>query len=125
MCPEHNDNEPLKYYAEVAQKMSQNEEKTMYVNFSHLSNYQHDDPAFIENIVQFYYKFEPDMNRALTRLMGHHIEQTALKKSYFQIAIYNLPHLGKIRDLRSLGLGRLATIYGTVTRTTDTKPELI
>lgn len=36
-----------------------------------------------------------------------------------------MPTLGKIRDLRSAGLGRLCSIYGTVTRTTDTKPELI
>ena len=33
--------------------------------------------------------------------------------------------MGKIRDLRTLGLGRLQSIYGTVTRTTDAKPELI
>ena len=30
---------PLKYYQEMAQKMSQNEEKTMYINFSHLSHF--------------------------------------------------------------------------------------
>ncbi len=33
--------------------------------------------------------------------------------------------MGKIRDLRTLGLGRLQSIYGTVTLTTDAKPELI
>lgn len=71
---------PLKYYSEVAKKMSQNEEKTMYVNFSHLSHFQHEDPHFIENIVQYYYKYEPDMNRALTRLMGLFIDQQQLKK---------------------------------------------
>ena len=65
------------------------------------------------------------MNRALSRLMGLYIEQQRLQKSYFQIAIFNLPSLGKIRELRSAGLGRLGSIYGTVTRTTDTKPELI
>ena len=65
------------------------------------------------------------MNRALTRVMSAHIQEQSLKKSYFQVAIYNLPQLGKIRDLRSIGLGRLGAIYGTVTRTTDAKPELI
>jgi DNA replication licensing factor MCM6 len=57
--------------------------------------------------------------------MSPHIQEQSLKKSYFQVAIYNLPQLGKIRDLRSIGLGRLSAIYGTVTRTTDAKPELI
>ena len=65
------------------------------------------------------------MNRALTRLMSAYIEQQRLQKSYFQIAIFNLPQLGKIRELRSHGLGRLSSVYGTITRTTDTKPELI
>ena len=31
----------------------------------------------------------------------------------------------KIGELRTLSLGRLMSIYGTVTRTTDAKPELI
>jgi DNA replication licensing factor MCM6 len=47
------------------------------------------------------------------------------KKSYYTIAIYNLPQITIIRDLRTLNLGRLMSIYGTVTRTTDAKPELI
>jgi len=49
----------------------------------------------------------------------------AVKKSYYQLAIYNLPQMSKIRDLRTLSLGRLMSVYGTVTRTTDAKPELI
>jgi len=52
-------------------------------------------------------------------------ENAGNKKSYFQIAIYNLPQMNKIRDLRTLNLGRLMSIYGTVTRTTDAKPELL
>lgn len=91
ICPDRNEGEALKYYAEYAQKMSQNEEKTMYVDFSHISSFEHEDPLFIEEIVRHFYKFEPDMNRALTKLMGHHIEPASLQKSYFQIAIFNLP----------------------------------
>ena len=52
-------------------------------------------------------------------------DASQIKKSYFSIAIYNLPQLNKIRELRTLNLGRLMAIYGTVTRTTDAKPELI
>lgn len=33
--------------------------------------------------------------------------------------------MNKIRDLRTTTLGRLISVYGTVTRTTDAKPELI
>jgi len=49
--PDRLEGEPLKYYAEYAGKMAQNEEKTMYINFSHLSNFPHEDVLFIENIV--------------------------------------------------------------------------
>jgi len=52
-------------------------------------------------------------------------DASQLRKSYYAIAIYNLPQLNKIRELRTLNLGRLMAIYGTVTRTTDAKPELI
>ena len=52
-------------------------------------------------------------------------DNSMIKKSYYQIAIYNLPQITVIRDLRTLNLGRLMSIYGTVTRTTDAKPELI
>ena len=48
-----------------------------------------------------------------------------LKKSYYALAIHELPQTTKIRDLRTSNLGRLMSIYGTVTRTTDAKPELI
>jgi DNA replication licensing factor MCM6 len=48
-----------------------------------------------------------------------------VKKTMYAIAIHELPETTKIRDLRTGNLGRLMSIYGTVTRTTDTKPELI
>lgn len=33
--------------------------------------------------------------------------------------------MNKIRDLKVMALGRLMAIHGTVTRTTEVKPELI
>lgn len=36
-----------------------------------------------------------------------------------------MPQTTKIRELRTTNLGKLICIYGTVTRTTDAKPELI
>jgi len=42
--PDRLEGEPCKYYADCAGKMAQNEEKTMYINFSHLSNFPHEDP---------------------------------------------------------------------------------
>ena len=36
-----------------------------------------------------------------------------------------MPSIHKIRDLKVLTLGRLMSIHGTVTRTTEVKPELL
>lgn len=47
------------------------------------------------------------------------------KDRLFQIGFYNMPSINKIRDLKSLALGRLMSIHGTITRTTEVKPELI
>jgi DNA replication licensing factor MCM6 len=98
----------------------------MYIDFSHLSSFQHRDPSFMETIVHHFYKFEPNLRDGLTRFMQENEGQmNAGKKTYYQLAIYNLPQMSKIRDLRTLSLGRLMSVYGTVTRTTDAKPELI
>ena len=99
----------------------------MYIDFSHMTSYNHEDPEFMRNIVTSFYKFEPDLRKGLTKFMQHICGQDAqaMRRSYYTIAIYNLPQMNKIRELRTLNLGRLMSIYGTVTRTTDAKPELI
>jgi DNA replication licensing factor MCM6 len=98
----------------------------MYVDVSHLSAFAHEDPEFMRNVAHHYTKYEPDLRRALERFMyDSAADSQSMKKSYFQIAMYNLPSMSKIRELRTLSLGRLMAIYGTVTRTTDAKPELI
>lgn len=43
----------------------------------------------------------------------------------FLLAIYNLPQINKIRELKTGSLGRMMAIQGTVTRTTEVKPELL
>ena len=107
--------------------MKQQEKLTMYVDFSHLASFPHPDPEFMRNLVQSFNKYEPDLRRGLVKFM-HRIaggDSAAIKKSYFALAVYNLPQTTKIRELRTLNLGRLMSVYGTVTRTTDAKPELI
>lgn len=36
-----------------------------------------------------------------------------------------MPQINKIRELKTLSLGRLMSIHGTITRTTEVKPELM
>ena len=122
------ENQSIKYYVLQATKMCQQENVTMYIDFSHLTGYNHEDPDFIRNIVHNYNKFEPDLRRGLTKFMQRHggnDSQAQNKKIYYALAIHELPQVTKIRDLRTNNLGRLMSIYGTITRTTDAKPELV
>jgi hypothetical protein len=43
----------------------------------------------------------------------------------FNLAIYNLPHVMGIRGLRTEKIGKLISVGGTVTRTSEVRPELI
>ncbi|KAK8051521.1 MCM DNA helicase complex subunit MCM6 [Apiospora rasikravindrae] len=42
----------------------------------------------------------------------------------FAIAFYNLPLVSRVRSLRALNVGQLLSISGTVTRTSEVRPEL-
>ena len=97
----------------------------MHVDFEHLSNFQHPDPQFLHHLVTQYHKFEADLVAGLKKFMSSFGLEAEKKKLVMQVAIYNIPQISKIRELRTTGLGRLSCISGTVTRTTDTKPELL
>jgi hypothetical protein len=59
----------MRLYVHTAEKMKAEEKVTMYVDFSHLASYPHPDPEFMRNIVQNFYKFEPDLRRGLVKFM--------------------------------------------------------
>lgn len=46
------------------------------------------------------------------------------KSQPFQLAFFNVMATFKLRELKSEHLGKLMSISGTVTRTTEVKPEL-
>ena len=53
-------------------------------------------------------------------------EKTANQQTdkLFTLAFYNLPLISRIRQLRTESIGRLLSISGTVTRTSEVRPEL-
>jgi DNA replication licensing factor MCM6 len=99
-------------------------------------------------ITDQYYRFLPFLQKALRRLIrkyqpdllygninhsqedplasqsGTSISASEESEKIFQIAIYNLPLINRIRDLRTDKVGALMTISGTVTRTSEVRPEL-
>lgn len=51
-----------------------------------------------------------------------------LEKSYsleYSVAFFNLPSQNRIRDLKTDKIGTLMSICGTVTRTSEVRPELL
>ena len=126
LLPEVEAGTPIRYYVHVAKKMRQEEKVTMLVDFEHMANFNHQDHLFMNNLVKNFYKYEQDLRQGLVKFMQTLTHNDPnIRKNYYTIAIYNLPQQTKIRELRTLNLGRLMSIYGTVTRTTDAKPELI
>lgn len=99
----------------------------MFIDFSHLLNYRFDEQggfSFVSALVKEYNRYEVYLRKAITQFMNDLGHQYA-KDRYFQIGYYNMPAIQKIRDLKVQSLGRLMSIHGTVTRTTEVKPELL
>lgn len=84
------------------------------------------------------YRFLPYLRRALLDLVSVHIPQymylnahvastaqSGLVPRDFSISFYNLGLVSGIRDLRTDKVGRLVSISGTVTRTSEVRPELL
>lgn len=53
------------------------------------------------------------------------VRPTGAMSREFSVAFHNVPSYEGIRDLRMSRLGKLMTISGTVTRTSEVRPELI
>eukprot|EP01133_Synstelium_polycarpum_P002624 gene2624-3016_t len=89
------------------------------------------DPVLVTAVETEYYRFESYLRRALLRLTQslhreYFVEQNALniERSY-HVCFFNLPTTVKIRELRTSRIGSLCAITGTVTRTSEIRPELL
>ncbi|KAF8138922.1 MCM2/3/5 family-domain-containing protein [Boletus edulis] len=122
-------------YVQQIHTMREYEITTLYVDYGHLL--QRDD-VLADAIQKQYYRFLPYLRRALHNLVAEYepeylkINPTAattdssnLQSREFNIAFYHLPLVSGIRDLRTDKIGTLMSISGTVTRTSEVRPELL
>lgn len=122
----------VNYYRLQARKLKEEEKVTMFIDFTHLLHYQNVDESagglasfnFVSAIVKDYNRFEVYLRKAVTQFMADLGHQYA-KDRYIQLGYYNMPAINKIRDLKVATMGKLMSIHGTVTRTTEVKPELL
>eukprot|EP00931_Biecheleriopsis_adriatica_P028891 TRINITY_DN1721_c0_g3_i2.p1 TRINITY_DN1721_c0_g3~~TRINITY_DN1721_c0_g3_i2.p1 ORF type:complete len:845 (+),score=245.30 TRINITY_DN1721_c0_g3_i2:63-2537(+) len=127
------------YYIEQAKAMIRENKRTLYVKMAHLAQADKDvvsfDPADLQQIIESKYMLVRDaLNAAVPELLSK-LEDPELQEEVrkareaeelkFTAAFYDLETYCGIRDLRTEKLGRLVTICGTVTRTTEVKPELL
>jgi len=110
---------------------------TISVNYRHLLSY---DPDLAEAIESEYVRFEHYLRRAAKEFVlachpaldressggGGNTDTSSrsMVYSYF-VAIYNAPSVLPVRALRTGTIGRFSSISGTVTRTSDVRPELL
>ncbi|EEB05833.1 MCM complex subunit Mcm6 [Schizosaccharomyces japonicus yFS275] len=126
-----------KFYIAQIHGLAMYEIHTVYVDYSHLTGF---DEVLALAVVEQYYRFAPYLTRALQNLVEKyepeyyrsslsqtHVSVTPATKALdqtFELAFHNLPFRSTVRDLRTDRIGRLTTITGTVTRTSEVRPEL-
>lgn len=80
------------------------------------------------NIVEAYYRLEPFLRAAVASFVRQHLDTFAENEDgsdkQFWISIYGMQEMDRLRSLRSNKIGKLSQFVGTVTRTTDVRPEL-
>jgi len=126
---------PRRLYVELIKALKEFELTTLYLDFSHLLS---TEVVLAKAISEQYYRFLPYLKQALQSLVKKYIPaylhinthtnstvSSGLISRQFNLAIYNLPNVVGIRDLRTEKIGKLISVGGTVTRTSEVRPELI
>lgn len=112
---------------------------TVYIDFTHLLEREE---TLARAIQTQYYRFLPFLRRGVSNLVKKYVPTyyyvpvvaaammsnpslSPVDVREFAIAFYNLPLTVGIRDLRMNTIGQLLSISGTVTRTSEVRPELV
>lgn len=147
------DPDPEQGHIYIAQlkSMAAFEITTFYVDYQHLVG--RENGVLATAILEQYYRFYPFLLKGLRKLLlvyardalqknllgdaeaadrefrdletGSSTTQDSTKvEKVFQISFFNLPVTHRIRDIRTDKIGSLMAISGTVTRTSEVRPEL-
>ncbi len=113
-------------YVSQLQHMKDGEKTTLYIQWEHLVDY---DVELAQSIQDNYHLLEPYLRKALQNLVRTHIESYSVSEGdqsekEFWVAFCNLTTLDKLRNLKTERLGKLWGFSGTVTRTSEVRPEL-
>ena len=128
---ESNRGEP--FYISKVKEMKLTGVRNLLVDFKHISELNAEDldfdPLDFEMVIQLHYlRVQPALLKAVNtfvRSISSEVTEWVSSSPHpFGLGFYNLGDIQSLRALRTRGLGQLQALGGTVTRTSDVKPEL-
>merc|ERR1719160_1881812 len=112
--------------------------RTLFVKMSHLEQLTENisyQPSDLRNVIETkYLMVRESLNAAVPQLLAtleepdlaERVQKArATEELKFVASFFDLPTFSGLRELKTEKLGRLVTMCGTVTRTTEVKPELL
>lgn len=127
---ESTQSQPLPFYVDRLRSIYDDVENTLtlYVDFQHLS--QNEDLQQV--ITQEYMRVREHLDSAVEKLAKQNelllVEEAGeaqVESKVYQVGFYNLANSKKIRELKCEAISHLISVNGTVTRTSEVRPELI
>ncbi|KAJ2744924.1 MCM DNA helicase complex subunit mcm6 [Coemansia sp. BCRC 34301] len=107
-------------YVEQAQRVRADEGGVLSVDFSHLMRF---DERAAQALVENYLRLDAYVGQAASRVVQRATSSDSLIK--ITVSFYGLLSVHRVRELRADKIGALASVGGTVTRTTEVRPELM
>ena len=121
---------PQRDYIQMLATMENTTQSTVYVDFQHVSVF---NDVLAGTIEDSFYRYEPALRRALGNIIAKYYPNMLKNKSSrpadrwtaFWVGFRNVAAFNKVRDLKTDKIGQLLSVSGTVTRTSEVRPELI
>ena len=107
------------FYYQKAQQLVISEKTTLNIDMHHLIDFEDLSTAIYSD----FYKYETYIERAAQRYMFRLYPEYA-KEHEVHIGFIGLPTIETIRDLKTSRIGKLLSVSGTVTKSTEVRPEL-
>ncbi|KAI3465768.1 hypothetical protein Pfo_022439 [Paulownia fortunei] len=113
------------YYEAEVEAMRPNESNTMFIDFSHVMRF---NDVLQKAISDEFIRFEPYLRNACKRYIME-LKPTFIADDNpnkdINVAFYNLPLVKRLRELTTTEIGKLVSVSGVVTRTSEVRPELL
>ncbi|GFP84175.1 DNA replication licensing factor mcm6 [Phtheirospermum japonicum] len=113
------------YYEAEVEAMRPNDSNTMFIDFSHVMRF---NDVIQKAISEEFIRMEPYLRSACKRYIME-LKPTFIADDNpnkdINVAFYNLPMVRKLRELTTAEIGKLVSVSGVVTRTSEVRPELL